>query len=90
MKKRVLVCLASAALAAAAFADGLPAGYTEVPYLKLNGQCRVKTGLAPASTGSMNRPLAYCIRLEKDVGRVMVGLKNRSGSLMWVKATAGA
>ena len=50
MKKRVLVCLASAALAAAAFADGLPAGYTEVPYLKLNGQCRVKTGLTPTST----------------------------------------
>ena len=50
MKKRVLVCLASAALAAATFADGLPAGYTEVPYLKLNGQCRVKTGLTPTST----------------------------------------
>jgi len=32
-----------------ALGDGLPAGYTQVPYLKANGNCQVRTGLVPTS-----------------------------------------
>ena len=35
------------ALAVTALGDGLPAGYTQVPYLKANGNCQVRTGLVP-------------------------------------------
>ena len=54
MKLRRLAGFAAAAFVAggvalSAVAD-LPAGYTQVPYLKLNGQCRVKTGLTPTGT----------------------------------------
>ena len=35
--------------AAATYADGLPEGYTQLPFLKAAGQCQVKTGLTPAS-----------------------------------------
>ena len=33
-----------------ALGDGLPAGYTQVPYLKANGNCQVRTGLVPNGT----------------------------------------
>ncbi len=33
-----------------AFADGLPAGYTQLPFIKASGQCRVKTGITPDGT----------------------------------------
>ena len=38
------------ALAVTALGDGLPAGYTQVPFLKVNGNCHVKTGVNPTST----------------------------------------
>ena len=51
MKRVVSAAVAAFVVATfTAFADGLPAGYTQIPYLKLNGQCRVKTGLTPTST----------------------------------------
>ena len=31
-------------------ADGLPAGYTQVPFIKANGNCQIQTGLVPTST----------------------------------------
>ncbi len=33
-----------------AMADGLPEGYTQLPFVKASGQCRVRTGLLPAGT----------------------------------------
>lgn len=33
-----------------AMADGLPEGYTQLPFVKASGQCRVKTGLTPSGT----------------------------------------
>ena len=38
------------ALAVTALGDGLPAGYTQVPFIKANGNCQVRTGLVPNGT----------------------------------------
>ena len=38
------------ALAVTALGDGLPAGYTQVPYIQANGNCQIQTGIVPNST----------------------------------------
>ena len=43
------LALAVAAGAMTAFGDGLPNGYTQVPFIKANGNCQVRTGLVPTS-----------------------------------------
>ena len=45
-----VVAIAALCAAVPSFADGLPAGYTQVPFIKANGNCQVRTGLTPAST----------------------------------------
>ena len=45
---RVVVLALAGAMTA--LGDGLPAGYTQVPFIKANGPCQVRTGLTPAST----------------------------------------
>ncbi len=47
--KAMLTAVIVAAGAVTALGDGLPAGYTQVPYLKANGNCQVRTGLVPTS-----------------------------------------
>ena len=42
--------LAAALAAFTAFADGLPEGYTQVPFIKANGNCQIQTGIVPNST----------------------------------------
>ena len=49
MKKKTLMAT-MALFSAMAWADGLPEGYTQLPFLKATGNCQVKTGLTPAST----------------------------------------
>ena len=44
------MALAGAAGAVTALGDGLPVGYTQVPYLKANGNCQIQTGIVPNST----------------------------------------
>ena len=41
-------CVAIAA--SPSLADGLPAGYTQLPYISADGQCQIKTGYTPAAT----------------------------------------
>ncbi|MBO7683626.1 MAG: hypothetical protein J6T51_02745 [Kiritimatiellae bacterium] len=49
--KTILAALCTAAGAAfTAFADGLPEGYTQVPFIKANGNCQIQTGIVPNST----------------------------------------
>ncbi|MBO7683632.1 MAG: hypothetical protein J6T51_02775, partial [Kiritimatiellae bacterium] len=49
--KSTLAALCTALGAAfTAFADGLPAGYTQVPFIKANGNCQIQTGIVPNST----------------------------------------
>ncbi len=38
------------ALAVTALGDGLPTGYTQVPYIQANGNCQIQTGIVPNST----------------------------------------
>ena len=38
------------ALAMTALGDGLPAGYTQVPYIQANGNCQIRTGITPTCT----------------------------------------
>ena len=38
------------ALAVTALGDGLPNGYTQVPYIQANGNCQIQTGIVPNST----------------------------------------
>ena len=47
--KRLILAFAAIA-AASAFADGLPEGYTRLPYIKANKNVQVKTGYTPKST----------------------------------------
>ena len=49
MKRNPLI-VTMALFSAMAWADGLPEGYTQLPFLKATGNCQVKTGLTPAST----------------------------------------
>ena len=46
----VALALVGAASAVTAFGDGLPDGYTQLPYLKANANVQVKTGYTPAAT----------------------------------------
>ena len=54
MKRVVSAAVAAFAVAAGAvftaFADGLPTGYTQVPYIQANGNCQIQTGIVPNST----------------------------------------
>ena len=42
------LCVAIAA--SPSLADGLPVGYTQLPYISADGQCQIKTGYTPAAT----------------------------------------
>ena len=42
--------LAAVMVISMAMADGLPEGYTQLPFVKASGQCRVRMGLLPAGT----------------------------------------
>ena len=44
------MALAGAAGAVTALGDGLPVGYTQVPFIKANGNCQIQTGIVPNST----------------------------------------
>ena len=48
--KAMLTAVIVAAGAVTALGDGLPAGYTQVPYIQANGNCQVRTGLVPNGT----------------------------------------
>ena len=48
MKRKPLI-VTMALFSAMAWADGLPEGYTQLPFLKATGNCQVKTGLTPTS-----------------------------------------
>ncbi len=47
---RKLICALALMGAVTVLADGLPAGYTQLPYLKANANVQVKTGYMPKST----------------------------------------
>ena len=47
---RSAIVAACATASIASFADGLPAGYTQLPYISADGQCQIKTGYTPAAT----------------------------------------
>ena len=47
---RKLISALALAGAVTAFGDGLPDGYTQLPYLKANKNVQVKTGYTPAAT----------------------------------------
>ena len=49
-RRLVAIVVATMLCAGGARADGLPAGYTQLPFLKATGNCQVKTGLTPAGT----------------------------------------
>ena len=46
----ILAVAVATGVAFMAFADGLPEGYTQVPYIQANGNCQVLTGLVPNGT----------------------------------------
>ena len=50
MNVKIKTGLAAVLAISMAMADGLPEGYTSLPFLKASGQCQVKTGVTPAST----------------------------------------
>ena len=45
-----VVAIAALCAAVPSFADGLPAGYTQVPFIKANGNCQIRTGITPTCT----------------------------------------
>ncbi len=47
---RKLICALALMGAVTVLADGLPAGYTQLPYLKANANVQVKTGYTPSPT----------------------------------------
>ena len=49
-KAAILAAAVAAGAAFTAFADGLPAGYTQLPYIQANGNCQIQTGIVPNST----------------------------------------
>ncbi|MBO7684117.1 MAG: hypothetical protein J6T51_05275 [Kiritimatiellae bacterium] len=49
-KSAMFAAIAALCVATGAFADGLPDGYTQLPYIKANKNVQLKTGYTPKST----------------------------------------
>ena len=50
LNNRVFAALIGVMAFSSVFADGLPEGYVQLPFIKASGNCQVKTGLVPANT----------------------------------------
>ena len=80
LNNRVFAALIGVMAFSLVFADGLPEGYVQLPFIKASGNCHVKTGLVPANTDKVeltfelstisgNQNLRACSRSRGTCGR---------------------